>query len=89
MQRPRRRAASTQSWCLALKEVGKRTSFELLVRDHFDLAVACGEIDMTRGAKVSGSRFAYRVGELALLELAVYRYALRRVVAQGHVVRCD
>jgi seryl-tRNA synthetase len=34
---------------------------------------------------VSGSRFVYRVGEVALLELALYRYALDRVVAKGHI----
>ena len=38
---------------------------------------------MERGAKVSGSRFAYRVGAAALLELALYRFALDRLGAQG------
>jgi seryl-tRNA synthetase len=38
---------------------------------------------MERGAKVSGSRFAYRVGDAALVELALYRFALDRLVAKG------
>jgi seryl-tRNA synthetase len=34
---------------------------------------------------VSGSRFVYRVGDLALVELSLYRWALDRVVEKGHV----
>src|SRR5207247_2989978 len=32
---------------------------------------------------VSGSRFAYRIGDVALLELALYRFALDRLVERG------
>jgi seryl-tRNA synthetase len=52
-------------------------------RDALDLATPGGWIDMERGAKVSGSRFAYRVGDVALLELALYRFALERLVEKG------
>ena len=48
-------------------------------RDHLDLAW----IDVERAAKVSGSRFAYRVGDAALLELALYRFAFSRLVEKG------
>jgi seryl-tRNA synthetase len=68
-----------------LREVGERPSFLFPPRDHLELADAAGWIDVTRGTKVSGSRFAYRVGDVALLELALYRYALQRVVARGHI----
>ena len=40
---------------------------------------------MERAARVSGARFAYRVGEVALLELALYRFALDRLVGTGFV----
>jgi seryl-tRNA synthetase len=40
---------------------------------------------MERGAKVSGSRFAYRLRDAALLELALYRFALDRLVAKGFI----
>jgi seryl-tRNA synthetase len=50
-----------------------------------DLAQAHGWIDAERAAKVSGSRFVYRVGDIALLELALYRWALDRVTQKGHV----
>jgi seryl-tRNA synthetase len=60
-------------------------SFDFEPRDHLDLAAAHGWIDVERGAKVSGSRFVYRVGDVALLELALHHWALARVVAKGHV----
>jgi len=68
-----------------LREVGRKPSFAFSPRDHLDLAQAHGWIDVGRGTKVAGSRFVYRVGDLALLELALYGYALARVAAKGHV----
>src|SRR5205814_3887051 len=44
---------------------------------------AYGWIDLERAAKVSGSRFAFRIGDVALLELALYRFALDRLVSRG------
>src|SRR5436309_1875570 len=40
-------------------------------------------IDRPLAAKVSGARFAYRIGDVALLELALYRFALDRLVNRG------
>lgn len=50
-------------------------------RDHLELA---GErIDIARAARMSGSRFAYLRGELALLELALVGYALHKLAGEG------
>jgi seryl-tRNA synthetase len=68
-----------------LREWGDKPSFAFEARDHLELSAAHGWIDVERGGKVSGSRFVYRVGEVALLELALYRWALDRIVAKGHV----
>ncbi|MGG7377570.1 serine--tRNA ligase, partial [Escherichia coli] len=64
---------------------GEPPSFDFPVRDHLDLAQALGWIDPERAAKVSGSRFVYRVGDVALLELSLYRWALTRLVEKGFV----
>src|ERR671937_2340090 len=45
-------------------------------RDHLELAW----IDMERGARLSGSRFGYIVADAALVELAILRFALTRLV---------
>ena len=68
-----------------LREVAQKPSFDFAARDHLDLAQAHGWIDAARGTKVSGSRFICRIGDLALLELALYRYALSRVAEKGHI----
>jgi seryl-tRNA synthetase len=61
-----------------IREVGEagRTG-----RDHLELA---GErIDMERGARLSGSRFAYLRGDVALLELALVRWATEKLIGHG------
>jgi seryl-tRNA synthetase len=62
---------------------GDPPSFDYPAKDHLDLAAIAGWIDTERAAKVSGSRFVYRVGDLALLELALYRFALNRLTDRG------
>lgn len=61
-----------------LREVGEAGKTG---QDH--LALAGWRIDMERGARVSGSRFAYLRGELVMLELALVRYAMEKVIAVG------
>jgi seryl-tRNA synthetase len=49
--------------------------------DHLELAGPL--IDMEAAARLSGARFAYLKGDLVMLELALVRWALERVRAQG------
>ena len=57
-------------------------STEKTGRDHLDLA-GPDRIDMERGARLSGSRFAYLRGDLVLLELALVRYAVEKLGGLG------
>jgi seryl-tRNA synthetase len=52
-------------------------------RDHATLGTALDIIDTERAAKVSGSRFGYLKGKGALLEFALVRFALGRLVEAG------
>jgi seryl-tRNA synthetase len=72
---------ATDEDAVELRRNGEPPTFAFPPRDHLEL----GGIDMERGAKVSGSRFAYRIGEAALTELALYRFALDRLVEKGFV----
>ena len=65
-----------------IRRVGEIPDFDFEARDHLELG---DWVDMERGARVSGSRFAYRKGDFALAELALYRFALVRLVAKGFV----
>src|SRR5207253_4840914 len=44
-----------------------------------------GRFDMERAARLSGSRFGYVIGDTALVATALYRFALERAAAHGHV----
>ena len=48
-------------------------------RDHLEL----GRFEMERAARLSGSRFGYVVGDSALLEQAIFRLAMSRLVESG------
>ena len=62
-----------------LREVGEPRLRE--GRDHLELA---GDgIDMERGARLSGSRFAYLRGPLVMLELALVHWALDKLSGHG------
>jgi seryl-tRNA synthetase len=75
----------TEEDAVVVKQVGDPPAFDFEPRDHLELAQAHGWIDAERAARISGSRFVYRVGDVALLELALYRFALDRLVAKGFV----
>jgi seryl-tRNA synthetase len=74
----------TEEDAALVREVGERPSFDFEPRDHLEIGSALGLIEMEAGARVSGSRFAYLKGDLVLLELALVRFALDLVRAEGH-----
>jgi seryl-tRNA synthetase len=68
-----------------IETVGKPRDFNaegIKIKDHVELGEELKLIDLERGAKVSGSRFYYLVGDGALLELALVNFAID--VAQNH-----
>jgi seryl-tRNA synthetase len=70
---------TTDEDAVEIRRVGEPRELGFEPKDHLEL----GEIDMERGAKVSGARFAFRLGATALTELALYRFALDRLTAKG------
>jgi seryl-tRNA synthetase len=64
-----------------VREVGEAGMPSHPPRDHLELA---GErIDMERGARLSGSRFAYLRGDMVLLEMALVRWATEKLLGHG------
>jgi seryl-tRNA synthetase len=74
----------TEDDAVVLREVGDRPRFDFEPRDHLDIGTELGLIDMEAGARLSGSRFAYLKGDLVMLELALIRFAIELVRAEGH-----
>jgi seryl-tRNA synthetase len=68
-----------------IETVGKPRDFNaegIKIKDHVELGEDLKLLDLERGAKVSGSRFYYLVGDGALLELALVNFAID--IAQNH-----
>lgn len=63
-----------------IKKVGEQNAG---AKDHLEFATARGWLDFERGAKVSGAKFYYLKGDLALLENAITQYALEFVTNKG------
>jgi seryl-tRNA synthetase len=63
--------------------VGERPDFDFEPVDHLDLGQRHGWIEMEAAANTSGSRFAYLLGDLVLLELALVRFALELLRGVG------
>ncbi len=68
-----------------LRIVGTPPTFGFQPRDHVDLGAALDLLDVERSARVSGSRFYFLRRDGALLQLALIRYAVDFLVAQGFV----
>jgi seryl-tRNA synthetase len=74
----------TEEDAVVIRVVGDRPDFGFEPRDHLEIGADLDLIDMELGARLSGSRFAYLKGDLVLLELALIRFAIETVRAEGH-----
>ena len=74
---------------------GKEADFELIATvgdqappppmDHADYGAAMGWVNTEKGADVSGSRFAYLMGQAVLLEFALIQWTMQKLVARGFI----
>ena len=65
---------------------GEQPKFDFQPRDAAELGSPRGWIDMARGARLSGARFAYRIGDVALTEMALYRYVIDKLTSRGFLL---
>src|ERR671934_2090899 len=61
-----------------IKRLGQPREFEQPL-EHTEI----GDFELERAAKISGSRFGFLAGDTALLAVALYRFALERLVTEG------
>jgi len=61
---------------VVLREWGSKPNLSFAARTHYDLGEALGIMDFERAARVAGSRFAFLLGEGALLERALVQFML-------------
>ena len=71
-----------------IETVGKPRNFDLegiKPKDHIELGTKLKLFDLERGAKVSGSRFYYLIGNGALLEFALVNFAIDIARSKGFI----
>jgi seryl-tRNA synthetase len=68
-----------------LRKVGEIPVFDFDAKDHVELGADLGVLDVERAAKVSGSRFGFIMGDLAIVEFALVRYAMDKLMPHGFV----
>jgi len=61
---------------VVLRQVGERPKFAFKPKEHWELGKELGIIDTEKAGEISGSRFAYLLGDLALAQQAVVNFTL-------------
>jgi seryl-tRNA synthetase len=61
------------------------TAFDFEPRDHAELGALLGVLDTERGARTSGSRFVYLLGDLVFVQFALMRHAMDILAGKGFV----
>jgi seryl-tRNA synthetase len=73
----------TDEDAVEIKKVGEPPRFSFEVRDHAALGELLGMLDTERGARTSGSRFVYLLGDIAFVQFALVRHALEVISSHG------
>ena len=66
-----------------IKRHGDPPTFDFEPRDHLELGELLGVLDTERGARTSGSRFVYLLGDIVFLQFALVRHALDILADKG------
>jgi seryl-tRNA synthetase len=65
-----------------LRSWGEKPTFNFTPKEHFELGMALGILNTEKAAEVSGSRFAYLMGDLALMQFALIKLAFDTLTDQ-------
>jgi seryl-tRNA synthetase len=68
-----------------IRREGEIPQFDFELKDHVQLGLALGIMDIERGVKLAGSRNYFLKGDGALLHWAVLRFAIDLMVGRGYV----
>jgi seryl-tRNA synthetase len=75
----------TDEDAVEVRRHGEPPTFEFEPRDHGVLGELLGMLDTERGARTSGSRFVYLLGDIVQVQFALVRHALDVLTARGFV----
>lgn len=72
----------TEEENVVVREWGKIPEFSFKPRDHAEIAAMHGWIDKERAANVAGSRFAYLMGDLVMLQFALIQFVMNTLTSE-------
>jgi seryl-tRNA synthetase len=70
---------------IEIRKEGQIRQFDFEPKDHVELGLAIGIIDIERGVKLAGTRNYFLKGDGALLHWAILRFALDVMTGKGYV----
>jgi seryl-tRNA synthetase len=73
----------TDEDAVEIRRLGDPPHFDFEPKDHAELGAALGVLDVERGARTSGSRFVYLLGDLVFVQFALMRNAMDVLVEKG------
>ncbi len=73
----------TDEDAVEVRRIGDPPHFDFEPKDHAELGAALGVLDVERGARTSGSRFVYLLGDLVFVQFALMRNAMDVLVEKG------
>jgi len=65
---------------------GKKPKFNFELKSHGELIESLGLADFDAAARVSGNGFYYLLGDIALLDLALQRFAVDHLIKKGYML---
>lgn len=68
-----------------IRKWGTPRKFDFTPKDHLELGEKLGVINMETASRVSGARFGYWMGDLALMEMALVQHAFKKLSQKGFV----
>lgn len=66
-----------ESGNVVVRQWGEKPQFDFAPKEHWELGKALGVIDSEKAAEVSGARFTYLKGDLALMQFALIQLVMR------------
>jgi len=70
---------------VVVKTFGKIPKFNFPIKDHVELGLALGILDLEKGAKIHGFRGYYLKNEGAMLHMAILNYAFEKIINKGFI----
>ncbi len=76
-----------ESGNVVLRQVGEPSQFKFKPKEHWELGKALGLIDNEKAANITGARFTYLKGKLALLQFALIQFTFSLLTNEAKLAK--